>query len=417
MPPPSYWSFPGFQSDRQIYDLTKRRRTEFGSAVTSGTCTYSAPSPPHARTLFTPAALNVMEQEVPVFHKPSYDAGLDRLLKKAQDHEIDMRGALDEAERKLHEAKKRAAIPASELLLGTCRGLNLKDLAKEQQANAAEKAKVVEEAGATTLDLQRKLAESRAHADAAEVKKVALLRRLSHESSLDCPPHDDVELTNVQDEHEACLKKSLASSDDLLPPHVLAVLSAEDAKCAQDTGRARAAELHLSAEDKYREIVDEVGTLIPCLATRPLIDARELALAEEKLVRVSAMVSAFNLFRTAEANKKMDAQRACNEYNQAMSDVSQCEELLEEAEVHEQGARADQNEAEQAVFETQQDSEKVGAEMSDVEKRFVDTDDDDKAIKELVAETREAWDEAMLTVARTKQHFDSAVLRTACVWP
>ncbi|CAM9603150.1 unnamed protein product, partial [Ectocarpus sp. 6 AP-2014] len=32
---------------------------------------------------------------------------------------------------------------------------------------------------------------------------------------------------------------------------------------------------------KYQEIVDEVGTLTPCLATRPLIDARELALAEE----------------------------------------------------------------------------------------------------------------------------------------
>ncbi|CAB1096505.1 unnamed protein product [Ectocarpus sp. CCAP 1310/34] len=414
---------------------------ESGSGVTSGT--------PHARTLFTSAALKAMKQEVPVLHKPSYDAGLDLRLKKAQDHDIDMRAAWDAADRKLHEAEKRAVIPASDLLHGTSRGLKLQDLYKEQQTNAAEKAKVVEEAGATTLDLQRKLAESRAHADAAEAKKDALLRRLSHESSLDCPPHDDVELTKLLDELETCLKKvnglraqwhrylrvlewhytgdldyvssslqSLASSDGLLPPHVLAVLSAEDAKCAQDTGRARAAELHLSAEDRYRGIVDEVGTLTPCLGTRPSIEARELGLAEEKLVRVSAMVSAFNLFRTAETYKKMDAQRACNEDNQAMSDVSQCEELLAEAEVHEQGALADQKEAEQAASETLQDTEKVGAEMSDVEKRFVDTADDDKAIKELVAEPREAWDEAMLTVARTKQHFnDSTVLRTGCVWP
>ncbi|CAN0571586.1 unnamed protein product [Ectocarpus sp. 12 AP-2014] len=190
------------------------------------------------------------------------------------------------------------------------------------------------------------------------------------------------------------------------------MLSAQDTKCAQDTCGTRAADLHLSAQDKYRGIVDEVGTLTPCLATRPSIDARELGLAEEKQVRVSAIVWSFNLFRTAEANKKMDAQRACSEYNQAMSDVSQCEELLADAEVHEQGALSDQKEAEQAVFETRQKIEKIGAEMSDF-----DTDDDDKAIKELVAETREAWDEAVLTVARTKQHFDSAVLRTACVWP
>ncbi|CAN0226261.1 unnamed protein product, partial [Ectocarpus sp. 4 AP-2014] len=322
MPPPSYSSFAGFQSDLQIHDLTKRRRTEYGSGVTSGTNTSSAPSRPHTRTLFTPAALKAMKQGVPVLHKPSYDTDLNLLLKKAQDHEIDMRAALDAAEREMHEAKKRAAILASDLLHGTFRGLNLNDLAKEQQTNAAEKAKVVEEAGATTLDHQRKLAESRAHADTAKAKKDALLRRLSHESSLDCPPHDNVELTKLLDEHEACLKKSLASSDDLLPPYVLTVLSAEDAKCAQDTGRA---ELHLFAEDRRREIVDEVGTLTPCLAT--------------KLVRVSAMVSTFNLFRAAEANNKMDAQRACNEYNQAMSDVSQCEELLAEAEVHEQGAR------------------------------------------------------------------------------
>ncbi|CAN0226324.1 unnamed protein product, partial [Ectocarpus sp. 4 AP-2014] len=318
------------ECDLGTCDLAKRRRTEYGSGVTPGT--------PHARPLFTPAALKAMKQEVPVLHKPSYDTDLNLLLKKAQDHEIGMRAALDAAERRMHEAKKRAAILASDLLHGTFRGLNLNDLAKEQQTNAAEKAEVAEEAGATTLGHQRKLAESRTQADAAKAKKDALLHRLSHESSLDCPPHDNVELTKLLDEHEACLKKSLASSDDLLPPYVLAVLSAEDAKRAQDTGRARAAELHLSAEDRRREIVDEVGTLTPCLATRPSIDARELGLAEEKLVRVSAMVSAFNLFHAAEANKKMDAQRACNEYNQAMSDVSQCEQLLAEAEAHEQGA-------------------------------------------------------------------------------
>ncbi|CAB1096504.1 unnamed protein product [Ectocarpus sp. CCAP 1310/34] len=116
---------------------------ESGSGVTSGT--------PHARTLFTSAALKAMKQEVP-------------------DHEIDMRAAWDAAEGGMHEAEKRAVILASDLLHGTSRGLKLQDLYKEQQTNAAEKAKVVEAAGATTLDLQRKLAESRAHADAAEAK-------------------------------------------------------------------------------------------------------------------------------------------------------------------------------------------------------------------------------------------------------
>ncbi|CAN0153587.1 unnamed protein product [Ectocarpus sp. 12 AP-2014] len=201
--PPSNSPLPGLECDLHTYERATRRRfltphynswpNESGSGVTSGTCTYSAPSPPHAPTLFTPAALKAMKQEVPVLRKPSDDAGLDLLLKKAQDYEIDVRAALDAAERGMHEAKKRAAILASDLLHGTSRGLKLKDLVEEQQANAAEKARVVEEAGVTSPDLQRKLAESRAHADAAEVKKDALLRRLSHESSLDCPPHDDVE--------------------------------------------------------------------------------------------------------------------------------------------------------------------------------------------------------------------------------
>ncbi|CAM9667611.1 unnamed protein product [Ectocarpus sp. 12 AP-2014] len=388
-----------------------------------------------------------MKQQVPVVRKPPYESDLKLLLKNAQDHEIAMRAALDAAaERELNEATKRAAILASDLLDAISRGQTLSQLDEEQKANAAEKAKVVQEAGATTLELQRKLAESRAQADAAEAKNAAPLHGLSRESLLHCPPHDDVELVKLLGKHEACLKKAnglraqwyrdllvlewhfagdldyvssslqtLASSDDLLPPHVMAVLSAEDAKRAQETGRARAKELHLSAEARFREIVDKVGTLTPCLGTRPAIDARELALAEEMLVRVSAMISAFNLFRTAQANVRMDAQRACNEHNQAMSDVSKCEELLADAEAHEQAALEDQEEAEQAVFETGQDIDKVVAETIDSKNRLVDPECEEEGIKQVVVKTREAWNEAVSTVPRIKEHCDSAVLRTA--WP
>ncbi|CBN74625.1 hypothetical protein Esi_0037_0002 [Ectocarpus siliculosus] len=439
----------GYSSGLKIGEFSKRRRTESSSGVTSATYTYSAPSPTLAPTVFTPAALKAMEQQVRVVRKPSYESDLEVLLKNAQDHEMAMRAAFDAAaERELREATKRAAILASDLLDAVSRGRRLSELHEEQKANAAEIAKVVQEAGATTPDVQRKLAESRAQADAAEAKKDALLHGLSRESLLHCPPHDDVELAKLLVKHEACLKKvnrlraqwyrdllvlewhfagdldyvssslqTLASSDDLLPPHVMAVLSAEDAKRAQETGRARAKELHLSAEARYREIVERVGTLTPCLDIRPSTDARELALAEEKLVRVSAMISAFNLFRTAEANKRMDAQRARNEYNRAMSDVSKCEELLADAEAHEQAALEDQEEAEQAVFETGQDIEKVVAEMIDFENRLVDPEYEEEGLKKVVTKTREAWNEAVLTVARIKEHCDSAVLRTACVWP
>ncbi|CAB1106586.1 unnamed protein product [Ectocarpus sp. CCAP 1310/34] len=438
----------GYSSGLKMCEFTKRRRTESSSGVTSATYTYSAPSPTLAPTGFTPAALKAMKHQVPVVRRPPYESDLKLLLKDAQDHEIAMRAALDAAERELHEATKRAAILASDLLDAISRGQRLSELDQEQKANAAEIAKVVQEAGATTLDVQRKLAESRAQADAAEAKKDALLHGLSRESLLHYPPHDDVELAKLLEKHEACLKKAnglraqwyrdllvlerhfagdldyvssslqtLASSDNLLPPHVMAVLSAEDAKRALETGRARAKELHLSAEARYREIVDKVGTLTPCLGTRPSIDARELALAEEKLVRVSAMISAFNLFRTAQANKRMDAQRACNEYNQAMFDVSKCEKRLADAKAYEQEALEDEEEAEQAVFETGQDINKVVAEMVDFKNRLVDPECEEEGIKRVVVKTRQAWNEAVLTVARIKEHCDSAVLRTACVWP
>ncbi|CAN0403961.1 unnamed protein product [Ectocarpus sp. 12 AP-2014] len=437
-----------YSSGLKICEFSKRRCTDSSSSVTSATYTYSAPSPTLAPTVFTPAALKAMKQQVPLVRKPSYESDLELLLKNAQEHEIAMRAALDAAERELYEATKRAAILASDLLDAISRGQRLSELDEERKANAAEIAKVVQEAGAITFDVQRKLAESRAQADAAEGKKDALLHGLSRESRLHCPPHDDIELGKLLEKHEACLKKAnglrvqwyrdllvlewhfagdldhvssslqtLASSDDLLPPHVVAVLSAEDAKRAQETGRARAEELHLSAEARHQEIVDKVGTLTPCLGTTPSIDARELALAEEKLVRVSAMISAFNLFRTAQANKRMDVQRACNEHNQAMSDVSKCEELLADAGAHEQAALEDQEEAEQAVFETRQDIDEVVAETIDFKNRLVDPECKEEGIKQVVIKTREAWNEAVLTVARIKKHCDSAVLRTACVWP
>ncbi|CAN0142665.1 unnamed protein product [Ectocarpus fasciculatus] len=451
MRPSSDSSFAGIELEVQLHDLTKRRRTESGSGVRSGThYTYSAPPPPHARTVFTPAALKAMDQEVPVAHQPSYDTDLDVLLTKAQDYEIEMRAACDAIQTKLHEANERATSLTSDILDGASRRLNLETRAKEHEANAAEKAKVVEDAGATTLDLRRKLAESRAQADAAEAKKDALLHGLSHESFRHCPPHDDAELTKLLREHEARLKKverlrarwywglrvlksdwydagdvdfvssalqRLSSSNDLLPPHVLAVLSVEDAKYAQDTGRALAEDLHLRAEARYNEIAEEVGTLTPSLDNRPSTEAYDLAGAEEDLVRISAMISAFNLFRTAETNKRIDAQRACNEHSEAMSYASKCEELLADAEAHEQEALADQQKAEEAKFETWQYFNKVGDEMADFENQLFDPDHDPKAIEEVMAESRQEWEKAVLAVAHIKQHVDSAVLRTACVWP
>ena len=69
------------------------------------------------------------------------------------------------------------------------------------------------------------------------------------------------------------------------------------------------------------------------------------------------------------------------------------------------------------MFETGQDIEKVVAEMIDLKNRLVDPEHEEEGIKQVVVKTREAWNEAVLTVARIKEHCDSAVLRTACVWP
>ena len=79
--------------------------------------------------------------------------------------------------------------------------------------------------------------------------------------------------------------------------------------------------------------------------------------------------------------------------------------------------QADQQKAEEAKFETWQDFNKVGDEMADFENQLFDPDHDPKAIKEVMAESRQEWEKAVLAVAHIKQHVDSAVLRTACVWP